>query len=55
MHLYTEAKAIAQEAWEESQFDQDTAQEYIFQTCDGHEVVIYYHKGIQFCADCDTK
>ena len=23
MHLYTEAKAIAQEAWEESEFDQD--------------------------------
>lgn len=54
MHLYTEAKAIAQDAWEESEFDQDTAQEYIFQTCDGHEVVIYYHKGIQFCADCNT-
>lgn len=54
MHLYTEAKAIAQEAWEESQFDQDDAQEFIHQTCDGHEIVIYYHKSIQFCADVDT-
>ena len=42
MHLYTEAKAIAQEAWEESEFDQDDAQEFIYQSCDGHEVVIYY-------------
>ena len=54
MHLYTEAKAIAQEAWEESQFDQDDAQEFIHESCDGHEIVIYYHKAIQFCADVDT-
>ena len=54
MHLYTEAKAIAQEAWEESQFDKDDAQEFIYQTCDGHEIVIYYHKAIQFCTDVDT-
>jgi len=54
MHLYIEAKAIAQEAWEQSQFDQDDAQEYIFESCDGHEIAIYYYKGIQFCADVDT-
>jgi hypothetical protein len=54
MHLYSEAKAIAQEAWNESEYDQDDAQEFIYQTCDGHEVSIYYHKGIQFCADVDT-
>ena len=54
MHLYTEAKAIAQEAWEESQFDKEDAQEFIYQTCDGHEIVIYYYKAIQFCADVDT-
>ena len=54
MHLYNEAKVIAQEAWNESEYDQDDAQEFIYQTCDGHEVSIYYHKGIQFCADVDT-
>ena len=54
MHLYSEAKAIAQEAWKESEFDQDDAQEFVHQTCDGHEVSIYYYKAIQFCADCDT-
>jgi len=54
MHLYTEAKVIAQEAWEESEFNQDTAQEFIYESCDGHEIVIYTHKAIQFCADVDT-
>jgi hypothetical protein len=54
MHLYSEAKAIAQEAWEQSQFDQIDAQEFIFESCDGHEIAIYYYKGIQFCADVDT-
>jgi hypothetical protein len=54
MHLYSEAKAIAQEAWNESDFDQDDAQEFIYQTCDGHEVSIYWAKGIQFCALVDT-
>ena len=54
MHLYTEAKVIAQEAWEESEFNQDDAQEFIHESCDGHEIVIYYHKAIQFCADVDT-
>jgi len=54
MHLYTEAKVIAQEAWEESEYDQDAAQEFIYQSCDGHEASIYYHKGIQFCADVNT-
>lgn len=54
MHLYTESKAIAKEAWEESGFDQDDAQEFIWQTCDGHEVAIYYHKAIKFCSEVDT-
>jgi hypothetical protein len=54
MHLYSEAKAIAQEAWNESEYDQYHAHEFIYQTCDGHEVSVYYHKGIQFCADVDT-
>jgi hypothetical protein len=54
MHLYSEAKAIAQEAWEQSQFDQIDAQEFIFESCDGHEIAMYYYKGIQFCALVDT-
>ena len=54
MRLYTEAKAIAQEAWVESEFDIDTAMEFVHESCDSHEVVIYYHKAIQFCADQDT-
>ena len=54
MHLYTEAKTIALEAWNESKFDLDTAMEFVHQSCDGHEISIYYHKAIQFCAGHDT-
>ena len=54
MHLYTEANAIAEEAWQESGFDYHAAQEFIFQSCDCHEVSIYYYKGIRFCADVNT-
>ena len=48
MHLYTEAKVIAQEAWEESEFNQDDAQEFIYESCDGHEIVIYITKQYSF-------
>ena len=54
MNLYTEAKEIALEAWNESGFDIDTARDFIHESCDGHEIAIYYGKGIQFCADQDT-
>ncbi len=54
MHLYTEAKAIALEAWNESGFDIDTATDFIHESCDGHEISIYFYKGIRFCADQDT-
>ena len=54
MHLYTEAKAIALEAWNESGFDIDTAMEFVHQSCDGHEIAIYYGKAIEFCATQDT-
>lgn len=54
MHLYTEAKAIAQDAIEESREYGGDASEFIWQSCDGHEVAIYYGKAIQFCADHDT-
>ena len=54
MHLYSEAKEIALEAWNESEFDIDTAMDFIHQSCDSHEISIYYYKGIQFCANQDT-
>jgi hypothetical protein len=54
LNLYKEARALAQEAWDESNGDAGTAREYLHQSCDGHEVVIYYHKAIQFCADQNT-
>ena len=54
MNLYTEAKAMATEALEQAEGCFDTAQDYLHQTCDGHEVSIYYHKAIQFCAEQNT-
>jgi len=54
MHLYTEAQSIAREAWAESACDYDTALDFIHQSCDGHEVSIYYHKAIKFCSEQDT-
>ena len=54
MHLYKEAKEIALEAWNESGFDIDTARDFIHESCDGHEVSIYYGKAIDFCADQNT-
>ena len=54
MHLYTEAKALAQESWDQCDHDIDAAMDHLYESCDGHEVVIYYHKAIQFCADQDT-
>lgn len=54
MHLYTEARAIAQEALTESNGDFDAARDFIHQSCDGHEVAIYYHKAIAFCAEQNT-
>ena len=54
MNLYTEAMSIAKEALEGAEGSFDNAFEYIHQTVDGHEVSIYYHKAIQFCADHET-
>jgi hypothetical protein len=54
MNLYQEAKAMAQEALEQSNGDFDEARDYLHETCDGHEVAIYYGKAIQFCATQDT-
>ena len=54
MNLYTEAKTIALEAWNESGFDIDDAMEFVHESCDGHEIAIYYAKAIEFCATQDT-
>jgi len=53
MNLYTEAKAIAQEAWNETGNLEDAlclAQEAV----DGHEISIYYYAAIEFCAKHNT-
>jgi hypothetical protein len=54
MNLYKEAKALAAEALEQAEGDADHAYAYLHESCDGHEVAIYYHKAIQFCAEQDT-
>ena len=54
MNLYTEAMDIAKEALENAEGCFDTAYDYLHETCDGHEISIYYHKAIQFCADQNT-
>ena len=54
LNLHKEARDIAIEALAESDGCFETARDYIHQSCDGHEVAIYYHKAIQFCADQDT-
>ena len=54
MHLYTEAKSIALEAWQESNHDIDAAMDFIHESCDGHELAIYFGKAIDFCATQDT-
>ena len=53
MGLFTEAEEMAIEAWEQTS-DRDDAMDFLHQSCDGHEVAIYYHAGIKFCADNDT-
>ena len=54
MNLYIEAKRIAEEALEECGGDEERAQEFIHESCDGHRVAIYYHEGIKFCSEQDT-
>ena len=54
MNLYKEGQAIAADALAESDGCFEAARDYIHQSCDGHEVAIYYHKAIQFCADQRT-
>ena len=52
-NLSEEAYEIADEAWQETK-DRDAAIDFIHETCDGHELSIYYGKAIDFCASNDT-
>jgi hypothetical protein len=54
MHLYTEAKSIVSEAIEQVGTDRDELQQFIYESCDGHQIAIYYGKAIEFCATQDT-
>jgi hypothetical protein len=54
MNLYKEAKAIVSDAIDEVGIDRDDLQDFIHQSCDGHEVAIYYGKAIDFCATHNT-
>jgi hypothetical protein len=54
MHLYKEAKSIVSEAIEQVGTDRDELQQFIHESCDGHEVAIYHGKAIEFCATQDT-
>jgi hypothetical protein len=54
MHLYTEAHDLALEAFNASAGDLDAAHGFLHQCCDGHEISIYYHKAITFCAEQNT-
>ena len=55
MNLYKECEFTVLEAIEQCGLAcEDTLREFLHQSCDGHEVVIYYGKGIEFCATQDT-
>jgi hypothetical protein len=54
MNLHKEAYALAREAFEESRTYGGDAADLLHESCDGHEVSIYYHKAIKFCAEQDT-
>ena len=54
MNLYKEAREIASEAWEESDKDFDEAQDYIYQSCNSHQVATYYAKALELCSNWDT-
>jgi hypothetical protein len=54
MNLHKEAMVIAKEAIAAQAEYGQRAIDYIHQDCVGHEVAIYHHKAIQFCADHDT-
>ena len=54
MNLREEAEFIAEEAFSESLEHGGDASDFVHESCDGHEVAIYYGKAIDFCATQDT-
>jgi hypothetical protein len=54
MNLYKEAKAIVSDAIDEVGIDRDDLQDFIHQSVDGHESVIYYGKALDLCANNNT-
>jgi hypothetical protein len=54
MNLYKEAKAIVSDAIDDIGTDRDELQDYIYQSCDSHQVAIYYGEAIDFCATQNT-
>ena len=54
MNLYTEARSIAAEALRESRGYGGEPHDFIPELCDSRDIVIYYHKAIQFCAEHNT-
>jgi len=54
MNVYKEAETIAKEIMQECNGDRDAAFDLAHEHCDGHEIAIYYYKGIKFCAEHDT-
>ena len=55
MNIYIKAKSIAEEAIEQVGWDEYECQEFIWQSCDSLDFVIYYGKAIEFCASHDTQ
>ena len=53
--LEKEAIRIAKEAEAEFLNHNMDVYEYMHQTCEGHEWVIYTYKAIQLCAECNTE
>ena len=53
MNIHTEAKVIAQEAWNETG-NLDDALFFAQHSVDCHEISIYYGKAIEFCAEQNT-
>jgi hypothetical protein len=54
MNLHTYTRDLATEAFTECEHDRDEAMDYLHQSCDGLDLVIYHHKAISFCAEHDT-
>ena len=52
--LQQEAKRLAQECFDEGDTHGEDPNEYLWQTCDGHEWAIYTYKALLLCAECDT-